>query len=173
VGFVKLSSAATLVATLLLASGCSGDDDPAADPAPAGRPPDLATSDVVCPAVDAATVTWTDFHAVGEAAPRLRADLSIVPLGRRDYCVAADASDSIDLAEAIVSYTVELDDRDNYGERYETFDREGSEELLNFPFGFQVYGPCRDVTAEIVLRVRGTEHTYRAETQAGPKCADG
>ena len=129
-----------------------------------------APFDVACPSVDSDHQATTDFKAVTPGAPELEAYLTISDLGHRDFCVVPGADDSQAVAEKIVSYDVVLDQRDNYGERYGTFVRDGSEELLNFPFDFHVYGKCRDVTATIVVHVGGTSYTYRAPAHAGPRC---
>ncbi|WP_133059105.1 MULTISPECIES: hypothetical protein [unclassified Nocardioides] len=165
---MRPSAALAAVTVLIVATGCSGADDA---PPREAVPTTLAPADVSCPQTDIDRQHVTHFRAVAQGAPKLRADLTVTDLGHRDFCVVPDSYESPRVASKIRSYTVQLDDRDNYGERYGTFDRRPSEELLNFPFEFHVYGACRQVTATIVVRSHGTDYTYRAPAQAGPKCA--
>lgn len=161
---------AAAVATLALGA-CSGDGD-----APSTAP-DAATSTpvpfgVTCGEADPAQQQYVAFRAVEAGAPRLKAELGVTDLGDRTYCVVPESYDSPATAARIVSYSVVLDQSDNYGERYGTFSRDGSDELLNFPFDFRVYGSCRTATAEIVVRGDGRDFTYRAVADVGPKCSD-
>ena len=159
------------VLVLFAGTACSSDDEPTAE-ASATAAPDPFT--VSCPQVDPVEKQeFTPFRAVRSGAPKLVAELGVHDLGDRDFCVVAESHDSPEVAARIVSYTVELDQRDNYGERYSTFSRDGSDELLNFPFYFRVYGACRTVSATIVVRADGTAHEYRATTAAGPRCSPG
>lgn len=163
-----------LAALVLATTACSGDDPPSPTAPPAKTTLDLGTGDVSCPDEAPERQQNVDFRRTDPASPRLEAILSILPLDTRSFCAESVVFDPVGLAERIVSFELTLgDDEANYGEHYGATDPDGSEELLNFPFSFTVHGPCRDVTAEIVLRADGAEHTYRAETSAGPKCPEG
>lgn len=162
-----------LAAVLVLASGCTGEDDPSdATPAPPDRSDDLSVAAVSCPQVPAARQVEARLRAADPEAPPLPATITLHELTSRSYCVDATVWDASAAAERIVSYTVDLeDDRANYGETYTTSDPEGSEELLNFPFGFSVHGSCRAVTATVVLTDGGDgRFEYVARSQAGPGC---
>ena len=163
---MKAALGAAVAALLLLASGCSDDESPK----PTKATPTIDPFSVSCPEVPVEKQQLTDFRPTERDAPKLLADLTVYPLSPRNYCVRPDSFESPAIASKIVSYTVELDQRDNYGERYSTFIDDGSDELLNFPFYFHVYGKCRTVTATIVVRSDGVDHTYRAETSVGPQC---
>lgn len=167
---VKPSLVLAVLAALVATSACSGDDQP--DEQPAQTSSTRAGFDIACPEVSPEKQQYTPFRPVEKGAPKLIADLGIYALGDRNFCVVPESYDSPAVAAKIVSYDVLLDDRDNYGEKYGTFSRGPSDELLNFPFDFHVYNQCRAVTGTIVVRADGQKFSYVAKAHAGPKCED-
>lgn len=167
---------ATLCLAVITLSGCddgsSEDDRKAAARLPAA----LAVTDVVCPAGAVDRQDSVSFRPVDPAAssPRLTAFMTLHDLGGRAYCVDSylDEGTPAGVAQQITSYSVtSAADRADYGESYRTSDRTGSDELLNFPFAFQVQGACRRVTGRIVLTDHsGNTYSYTAGRSAGPRC---
>ncbi|HSE71247.1 MAG TPA: hypothetical protein VLA97_10860 [Nocardioidaceae bacterium] len=160
------------VLTTMLMSGCTAESPARLD----GPETDTGTAvewpSVVCPEVRHDRRHQTAFRRKSPGGPRLDAEMTVHAVSRRNFCVDASLDEGTPAGRRITSYTVTPgDDAFNYGESYTTSDRRGSEELLNFPFEFHVYGPCRSVTGTIVVTDRaGREHSYVAATQAGPRC---
>ena len=158
-------SSRVVVASLLgvgLLGGCTADDSEAPD---AAAPPADVCSD------DAATQdVGVDFTPTRQDSPKIDAALSVFHLGRA-YCLDSFVWESPQ-GFRMTSYTVDAPANDrNYGQTFTTTDTEGSDELLNFPFEYELHGPCSEVTATIVMTDRdGAEHSYVAETTLGRGC---